>query len=201
MTAYGGQHSEETKRAISETKRRRSGRSLGPLQPQLCECGCGELAAVDERRNRVARFVSGHNSRVSHPMQGRTHTEETRVKIRAKRAAQGPTRSVRTPAERSNYSTWRTWMSMLWRVDDPGNRSWDRYGGRGITVCERWRSFDNFLEDMGPRPVGMTIDRKDSDGNYEPSNCRWATAAEQSANRSDGWATRRAKYGPTGRRS
>lgn len=156
---------------------------------------------MDERGNRVAKFVNGHNTRVAHPMAGRKHTAETRAKIRAKRATQPPTRSVRTPTEKSNYSTWRSWMSMLWRVDDPRNASYANYGGRGITVCERWRSFDNFLADMGSRPDGTSIDRIDSDGNYEPQNCRWATKPVQNANRRDSWETRRARYGPTGRRS
>jgi hypothetical protein len=133
-------------------------------------------------------------------MQGKMHSVEAKEKIKVKRAAQGPTRSVRTERERSNYSTWRSWMSMLWRVDDPGCASYALYGGRGITVCDRWRDFSAFLADMGPRPDGMTLDRINSNGNYEPGNCRWATRAEQSTNRRDAWVTRRARYGPTGRR-
>lgn len=80
--------------------------------------------------------------------------------------------------------TYKTWSLMLNRCLNPRYRKYKDYGGRGITVCQSWQdSFENFLADMGERPAGCTIDRKDNDGNYEPGNSRWATAAVQNKNR------------------
>ena len=86
------------------------------------------------------------------------------------------------------------WKAMIERCTQPKHRAWSDYGGRGISVCARWQGpdgFPNFLADVGPRPPGVglggralySIDRRDNDGNYEPSNCRWATSTEQRRNR------------------
>jgi len=75
-----------------------------------------------------------------------------------------------------------SWKNMWRRCTDPTVAGYAGYGGRGITVCGRWRSFEHFLADMGERPAGMTLDRIQNDGHYDPSNCRWATASEQRMN-------------------
>lgn len=79
--------------------------------------------------------------------------------------------------------TYSSWRAMLSRCRNRKDVSFPYYGGRGIKVCDRWKSFDNFFEDMGERPTNTTIDRLSSDGNYEPGNCRWATREEQDANK------------------
>jgi len=80
--------------------------------------------------------------------------------------------------------TYRSWQGMKARCSNPNDPYFHRYGGRGITVCDRWKEFENFLSDVGVRPEGRTLDRIDPDGNYEPGNFRWATPVEQAQNRS-----------------
>jgi hypothetical protein len=84
---------------------------------------------------------------------------------------------------RSATAEYKSWLSMLhrcYRIDD---KKFYLYGGRGITVCERWQDFLNFAEDMGPRPAKCSLDRIDSNGNYEPGNCRWADIFTQNRNK------------------
>ncbi len=78
---------------------------------------------------------------------------------------------------------YRTWVKMRSRCNDPNDKAYHRYGGRGIKVCDRWSKFVNFISDMGERPDGHSIERINNDQGYSPENCKWATHIEQSRNK------------------
>lgn len=93
------------------------------------------------------------------------------------------TRVVQTESGRKRAPEYYIWASMKQRCSNPRAKGYADYGGRGISVCDRWQNFDNFLADMGPRPEGLVLDRIDVNGNYEPGNCRWATWEQQGRNK------------------
>ena len=133
----------------------------------LCRCTCEENAIVIGNKLQQGRTVSCGCKK---------------QEIMSNMAAVGRTNRAHG---RTNTTEFRTWTSMLTRCFNPRSEDYPRYGGRGITVCDRWREFKQFLADMGIKPSPRhSIDRINNDGNYEPGNCRWATQTEQSRNRS-----------------
>jgi hypothetical protein len=120
---------------------------------------------------RANRFRSGHVKSC-----GCLYNETVKVMGRHQNRERQTTHGM------SGSPTYTTWKMMLQRCENPNDPNYSRYGGRGIQVCPRWHVFENFLADVGERPEGTTIDRRKNSGNYEPNNCRWATAKEQMNN-------------------
>lgn len=140
------------------------GKNGGKYHLYLCRCACGkELVRLRQTLTRKAVRISCGCSRPASAGARNGMYKHGLVKTRA-------------------YSTWN---SLKQRCLNPTNPKYPLYGGRGILVCERWGEFANFLTDMGEPLPGMSLDRIDVNGNYEPKNCRWATQKTQQNNRTN----------------
>lgn len=124
-----------------------------------CQCDCGKIAYVSS-----GNLCSGNTKSCG-----------------CLRKEQLP--ELRITHGMSNSSIYCCWRNMLQRCENPNHVGYKNYGGRGIKVCERWHTFENFLKDMEECPKGLTIERKNNDGNYNSKNCIWATPKKQANNR------------------
>jgi hypothetical protein len=127
-----------------------------------CRCDCGTRLAVDGSALR-----NGHTQSCG----CRQSEAASRTQRRHGHAINGGSRM------------YQCWLNMIARCYNKNGTYYRNYGGRGITVCKRWRKFENFLADMGERPAGRSLDRINNDQGYSPANCRWATRSEQNKNK------------------
>ena len=158
---------------------------MGQIISGLCECGCGQRTKFPRNTDRKhgwikgqpLRFIKGHNHI------GKIVSRETKEKMSLAAIKHGHSRTINGKDGSREYHSW---LGLKQRCTNPKAKTYPDYGGRGITICNRWlgeNGFTNFLDDMGKCPEGLVLDRKDNNGNYEPGNCGWIDLKSQQANR------------------
>jgi hypothetical protein len=132
-----------------------------------CECGTEKTLALEP-------IINGHSRASGYSKSCGCLRDETASRVNSIHGLRG-------------HPLYATWLGMMHRCTDPRAKGFKNYGGRGIRVCEQWQDVSVFIgnieQNLGPRPEGMTLDRINNDGNYEPGNVRWATASQQRTNR------------------
>jgi len=134
----------------------------------LCKCQCGNM-----------KVVQGAHLKDKHTRSCGCMISDSTIARNIKNIIHGHS------ANHQRSKTYRTWDGMKDRCMNPYHKQYKDYGGRGIQVCKRWLKFENFLQDMGEKPEGLTLDRIDNDGDYCPENCQWSTWLEQQRNRNN----------------
>ena len=137
----------------------------------MCICECGNTTTI-----RYQSYKTGNTKSCG------CLNNEKRILVGKNNLVHGHS-NLRDKRNRLASKEYKSWTNLKQRCNNPNNKDWNDYGGRGIKGCDRWvNSFENFLEDMGNRPNGYSIDRIDPNGNYEPNNCRWADNKTQRHN-------------------